>query len=100
MNHWRALCVGGREVKNPADPRRSHTDLREIAWEDMSDEAIRQAVAYWRDETSLLLNQPRVWAGVTRVASALLRRGHLSPRAVKQILGDSFFDREQDSAAG
>ena len=33
--------------------------LREIAWElydeDMSDEAIRQAVAYWRDETSLLL---------------------------------------------
>ena len=51
-------------MKNPADPRRSHTDLREIAWElydeDMSDEAIRQAVAYWRDETSLLLNQPRV----------------------------------------
>ena len=52
----------------------------------MSDEAIRQAVAYWRDETSLLLNQPRVWAGVTRVASALLRRGHLSPRAVKKYL--------------
>jgi hypothetical protein len=103
VNHWREVCAGTPEVKHPSDPRRDTTDLRTIAWElyddDMTDDAVRQAVAYWRNETWALLTQPRVWAGVTRVANALLRRGRLSPRAVKQILGESFFNREQDCTA-
>jgi len=52
---------------------------------------VRRVVAYYRDVTNALLDEPRVWGGVERVAKALIRRRHLSPRAVKQALGDAFF---------
>src|SRR5262249_38814983 len=48
-------------------------------------------VAYCRNVTNALLDEPRVWGGVERVAKALFRRRYLSPRAVKQLLGDAFF---------
>ena len=50
----------------------------------------RRSIAYWRNETNKLLDEPRVWDGVQRLAKALVRRRHLSPRAVRQVLGDAF----------
>ena len=97
VNHWQALCAGQPEAKHPADPRGADTDLRKIALElyddDMTDDTIRQAVTYWRGETWALLESPRVWAGVQRVAKLLLRRGHLGRRAAERALGESFFNR-------
>jgi hypothetical protein len=52
----------------------------------------RWAVTYYRNQTTALLNKPRVWGGVERIAQALLRRRYpLSARVVKQLLGDEFF---------
>jgi hypothetical protein len=54
----------------------------------------RRAVTYWRVKTQALLDEPHIWAGVERVAKALLRRRRylsISPRAVRQILGEEFF---------
>jgi hypothetical protein len=50
----------------------------------------RRAVAYCQKQTEALLDDPCVWGGVERVAKALYRRRCLSPRAVKQLLGDAF----------
>jgi len=61
--------------------------------------AARKAVVYCQKHTEAILAKPRVWAGAGRIAQALLRRGHLSPRAAEQILGESFFHRGQDCAA-
>ena len=63
-------------------------DLQAIALALFDDDPIirpseaRRAIAYWRDETNKLLDEPRVWDGVERVAQALVRRRYLSPRAV------------------
>jgi H-NS histone family len=51
----------------------------------------RRVVTYCRNVTNALLDDPRVWAGVERLAKALYRRRYLSPRAVKKVLGDAFF---------
>jgi hypothetical protein len=80
-------------------------DLRGVAVALLDDDpaislnAARRAVVYCQKHTEEILAKPRVWAGAERVANALLRRGHLSPRAAKQILGESFFNREQDCTA-
>jgi hypothetical protein len=55
--------------------------------------AARRAVVYCQKHIEAILANPRVWAGAERIAQALLRRGHLSPRAVKQTLGEAFFHR-------
>ena len=39
------------------------------------------------------------WDGVTRLATALVRRRYLSPRAVRELLGEGFF-AGQASPAG
>jgi hypothetical protein len=44
-----------------------------------------------RDAVLSLFDDSRVWGGVERLAKALYRRRYLSPRAVKQVLGDAFF---------
>jgi len=73
------------------------SDLRAIALALLDDDpcislnGVRRAVAYYRNVTNALLDEPRVWGGVERVAKALICRRHLSPRAVKQALGDAFF---------
>jgi predicted DNA-binding transcriptional regulator AlpA len=59
----------------------------------------RRVVTYCRNHTNALLDEPRVWGGVERVAKALFRRRYLSPRAVKQLLGDAFFVGVQRSRA-
>jgi hypothetical protein len=91
VKHWRALRAGIPEVRHPMDPRQGPSDLRAIARElyddDMTDDAVREAVGYWRNETSLLLEEPKIWAGITLVADELLRRRRLSPRAVEELLG-------------
>jgi hypothetical protein len=56
--------------------------------------------AYCQKHTEEILAKPRVWAGAERIAQALLRRGHLSPRAVKQILGESFLQPEAGLHSG
>jgi hypothetical protein len=76
-------------------------DLRAVAAALLDDDPAitlkeaRRAVVYCQKHTEGILAKPRVWAGAERIATALLRRGHLSPRAVKQILGESFFQRGQ-----
>jgi hypothetical protein len=73
------------------------SDLRAIALALMDDDpsirlnGVRRVVAYYRNVTNVLLDEPRVWGGVERIAKALVRRRYLSPRAVKQVLGDAFF---------
>jgi hypothetical protein len=51
----------------------------------------RRVVNYCRNVTNALLDDPRVWGGVERLAKALYRRRYLSPRAVKKVLGDAYF---------
>jgi ATP-dependent Zn protease len=73
------------------------SDLRAIALALFDDDPpirfseARRAIAYLRNETNKLLDEPRVWGGVERVAKVLVRRRYLSPRAVRQLLGDEFF---------
>jgi hypothetical protein len=55
----------------------------------------RRVIAYWRDETNSLLDQPRVWGGIERLAKKLVRRRYLSPRGVAQALGSGFFSPGQ-----
>jgi hypothetical protein len=57
----------------------------------------RRAIGYWREETKKLLDEPRVWCAVERIAKALLsrRRGYLSAREVRKLLGDDFFPGSQ-----
>ena len=54
-------------------------------------DGVRRVVTHYQNVTNALLDEPRVWGGVERVAKALIRRRYLSPRAVKQALGDAFF---------
>src|SRR5262245_51455100 len=94
VEHVRAVRAGKDEVENL-----SPSDLRKIALALIDDDpliscdlnGVRRVVAYYRDITNALLDEPRVWGGVERVAQALIRRRYLSPRAVKQVLGDAFF---------
>jgi hypothetical protein len=88
-----------REVQNddPSPP----DDLRAVALALYDDDPAicinlseaRPAIAYWREETKKLLDDPRIWSAVERVAKALLSRsrGYLSPRDVRKLLGDKFF---------
>jgi len=94
VEHVRAVRAGKDEVANLYP-----SDLRKIALALIDDDpliscdpsGVRRVVAYYRDVTNALLDEPRVWGGVERVAKALFRRRYLSPRAVKQLLGDAFF---------
>jgi hypothetical protein len=62
----------------------------------------RRAIGYWREETKKLLDEPRVWCAVGRIAKALLSRsrGYLSPREVRKLLGDDFFPGSQTDDDG
>ena len=73
------------------------SDLRAVALALLDDDppislaGARRAVVYCQEYTEALLDDPRVWAGAERLAKVLSRRGYLSPRAVKKVLGDAFF---------
>jgi hypothetical protein len=73
------------------------SDLRAVALALLDDDppinlaGARRVVIYCQEYTEALLDDPRVWAGAERLAKALHRRRYLSPRAVKQVLGDAFF---------
>jgi hypothetical protein len=92
VRHLRAVRAGEDEGLR-LDP----SDLRGVALALLDDDptisfaGARRVVAYCRDVTNALLDEPRVWEGLERVAKALCRRRYLSPRAVKKVLGDAFF---------
>ena len=73
------------------------SDLRAVALALLDDDptisfaGARRVVTYCRNVTNALLDDPRVWEGVERLAKVLHRRGYLSPRAVKKVLGGAFF---------
>jgi hypothetical protein len=73
------------------------SDLRAVALALLDDDppislaGARKVVIYCQEYTEALLDDPRVWGGVERLAKVLHRRGYLSPRAVKEVLGDAFF---------
>jgi hypothetical protein len=73
------------------------SDLRAVALALLDDDppislaGARRVVIYCQKYTEALLDHPRVWAGVERLAKVLYRRRYLSPRAVKTVLGDAFF---------
>jgi hypothetical protein len=54
--------------------------------------AARAWVRRYERETVALINEPRVWSAVERVADALVRRRQLSNAAAVRLLGRSFFD--------
>jgi hypothetical protein len=101
VHHIRAVRAGEREDLNVYP-----SDLRAIALALLNDDPIiglagaRRVVAYLRNETNALIDEPRVWGGIERVAKALVRRRHLSPRAVRQVLGDAFFMGVQTRGVG
>jgi hypothetical protein len=74
-------------------------DLREMALALVDDDPpirfseARRAIVFWRNETNKLLDEPIVWDGIERVAKMLVRRRYLSPRAVRSLLGDAFFEQ-------
>src|SRR5262245_20730736 len=92
VEHVRAVRAGEDELT-----KLYPSDLRGIALALLDDDPfislndVSGVVAYYRNVTNALLDEPRVWGGVERVAKALFRRRYLSPRAVKQLLGDAFF---------
>jgi hypothetical protein len=92
VKHVRAVRAGEDEGL-----RLYPSDLRAIALALLDDDppisliGVRRVVAHCRNVTNALLDEPRVWGGVERVAKALFRRRYLSPRTVKQLLGDAFF---------
>jgi hypothetical protein len=92
VKHLRAVRAGESEGAY-LDP----SDLRAIALALLDDDptisfaGTRRVVTYCRNVTNGLLDDPRVWSGVERLAKVLHRRRYLSPRAVKQVLGDAFF---------
>jgi hypothetical protein len=92
VDHVRAVRAGESEGAY-LDP----SDLRAIALALLDDDppislaGARRVVTYCRNVTNALLDDPRVWGGVERLAKALYRRRYLSPRAVKKVLGDAFF---------
>ena len=75
------------------------SDLRDIALALVDDDPpirfseARRAIVYGRSETNKLLDEPVVWDGIERVAKVLVRRRYLSPRAVRHLLGDAFFEQ-------
>ena len=93
IKHFRAVRAG----QDSESFRLYPSDLRSIAMAIFEDDptttlaGARRVVAYCRTQTDALLAQPRVWAGVERVAKALVRRRYLSPRMVGQLLGEAFF---------
>jgi hypothetical protein len=94
FKHFQALCRGEQEA-NRIHPMALNeittSDLRQIAMELYDDDtthySIVAAVAHYREATNKLLNTPRIWADVTKVAKALLRRRRLGPDAIKECLG-------------
>jgi hypothetical protein len=92
VEHLRAVRAGEDEGLR-LDP----SDLRAVALALLDDDppislaAARRAAVYSQEYTEALLDDPRVWGGVERLAKVLYRRRYLSPRAVKKVLGDSFF---------
>ena len=102
VDHLRALRTGQNEHLNLYP-----NDLRAIALALFEDDPTttfadaRFAVTYYHEQTTAMLNEPRVWGGVERVARALLRRRYpLSPRVVRQVLGDEFFVQTGNQRAG
>jgi hypothetical protein len=100
LEHIRAVRAGREGVRlNPLD-------FRAIALALLDDDPpislteARAALSYCRDYTNALLDDARVWAGVERLAKKLARRRYLSPRAVRQVLGDAFFESCGASIAG
>jgi hypothetical protein len=81
------------------------TDLRAVALALVDDDPpirlseARRAIVYWRNETNKLLDEPRVWDGIARVAKVLVRRRHLSARALRHLLGDAFFEQTKQIGA-
>jgi hypothetical protein len=92
IEHLRAVRAGKDEGL-----RLYPTDTRAIALALLEDDpticlsGARGVVAYCQNQTNALLDEPRVWGGVERLAKVLYRRRYLSPRAVKKVLGDAFF---------
>jgi hypothetical protein len=92
VEHLRAVRAGEDEGLR-LDP----TDLRAAALALLEDEpagslsGARRVVTYCQNHTNALLDEPRVWGGVERLAKVLYRRRYLSPRAVKKVLGNAFF---------
>jgi hypothetical protein len=72
------------------------SDLRAVALALFDDDPpirfreARRGISYWRNDTNALLDEPRVWDCVERVAKVLVRRRYLSPHAVRELLGDTF----------
>jgi hypothetical protein len=94
VKHVRAVRASGEDEGNL---RGGPSDLRKIALALLDDDPpislaeARRAVVYCQEYTEALLDDPRVWGGVERLAKVLYRRRYLSPRAVKKVLGDAFF---------
>jgi hypothetical protein len=87
---WAREDEGGWACLHPSDMRAIALALIDND-PSISLDGVPRVVTHYQNVTNALLDEPRVWGGVERVAKALIRRRYLSPRAVKQVLGDAFF---------
>jgi hypothetical protein len=88
VRHLRAVRAGESE-----GPRLDPTDLRAVALALLDDDptisfaGARRVVTYCRNVTNALLDEPRVWGGVERLAKVLYRRRYLSPPCGQEGVG-------------
>lgn len=90
IRHVHAVHAGRKEAS--PFPWGGPTDLRSIALaftrpgKPLIPLVVMQRVFELRDQTRALLDAPRVWGNVERVAGALMRHRRLSPRKVRELL--------------
>jgi hypothetical protein len=85
--------------RNPktCDRLTSWTDPHDVArplvkaYPRISDRAAYRMVRQYERETIALLDEPRMWSAVERMAAALLCRGQLSHATAVNLLGPDFF---------
>ena len=94
IRHWLEICRGRVLRSRDAGPAWDPANVaRTLLWEhpNISNRTAIATVRRMERETIKLLNKPRIWSAIERVAAALLQRRQLSHDRVVMLLGYEFF---------